>query len=128
MVSGAEVMRGVRFVRNSVHHDWSDAVALDERGRAYPKTFPVVFFEWRWREASELPESKKRREDVAGEKVYRQELEGQPARVTLEALTDVFRFLRQVMEPSSLPRASAPTVAMLTTSELPSDPLSDGEG
>lgn len=35
---GAEIMPGVRFVRNSVHHQWSDALQL--RGGAFP--------EWRY--------------------------------------------------------------------------------
>jgi hypothetical protein len=120
-VPGAEIMRGVRFVRNSVHHDWSDALTLDKGGRAYPKTFPVVYFEWRWRAAGELPEPG--RKDKAGEEVYGQELEGQPARVTLETLTGALRFLREAMEPSSLPRASVPTVDLLITTDEPSDPM-----
>lgn len=99
-VRDAEILRGVRFVRNSVHHDWSDAVELDERGRAYPKTFPVVFFEWRWRAADELPE--RDHKDTGGEAIYREQLEGQPARLTLGKLAEVFWFLRQLLEPSSL--------------------------
>lgn len=35
-VRDAETMQGVRFVRNSVHHQWSDALELDETPRAYP--------------------------------------------------------------------------------------------
>jgi hypothetical protein len=120
-VRGAEVLRGIHFVRNRVHHDLSDALDLDERGRAYPKTFPIVFFEWRWRTASELPQPG--RKDNVGERVYQQTVEGQPARVTLENLGEAFHFLRQVMEPSSLARASAPTVGMLVPSDLPSDPI-----
>jgi len=112
-VRGAEVMRGVRFVRNSVHHDWTDALELDEEhGRTFPMTFPVVFFEWRWRPASELPEAD--RKDANGEEVYRESLEGQPARLTLEAIGQVFWFLRQVLEPSSLRRTpSPPTVTSI---------------
>ncbi len=122
-VRGAEIMRGVRFVRNSVHHDWSDALERDEGGMTFPLTFPAVFFEWRWRATGALPEPRKQRKDDAGEAVYREMLEGRPARVTLEALAEVFHFLRQVLEPSSLRKASAPTVAMLITSDLPSDSL-----
>jgi hypothetical protein len=97
----------VRFVRNSVHHDWSDALELDEQnGRAYPKTFPVTYFEWRWRAANELPE--RDRKDTDGETIFRERLEDQPARLTLEVLGEVFWFLRQVLEPSSLLLARTP--------------------
>jgi hypothetical protein len=104
----AEMMRGVRFVRNSVHHDWSDALDLDESGRTYPKTYPVVFYEWRWRAADELPEPDK--EDKAGAKVYRDLVEGEPARHTLETLGEIFYFLRQVLEPGSLIRIPSPPI------------------
>lgn len=108
-VHGAEILRGVRFVRNSVHHDWSDALELDDQnGSTFPMTFPVVFFEWRWRAADELPE--RDRKDTGGDAIYRERLEGQPARLTLEALGEVFWFLRQVLEPSSLRRQPSPPV------------------
>jgi hypothetical protein len=38
-VTGAEVMRGVRWARNGVHHQWSDALVVEE-GRQYPKRYP----------------------------------------------------------------------------------------
>jgi hypothetical protein len=119
-VQDAEIMRGVRFIRNSVHHDWSDALELAE-GRAYPKSYPVVYFEWRWRAADELPEPDK--PDKHGEKVYRDLVEGKLVRDTLGVTGRVFLFLRQVLEPSSLGTASAPTVDMLITSDGPSDPI-----
>jgi hypothetical protein len=46
---GAHLMRAVRFARNNVHHQWSDALALDKRGLTPPITPPVVWFEWCWR-------------------------------------------------------------------------------
>ncbi len=111
-VRDAEVMRGVRFVRNSVHHQWSDALVLDEGGMSFPMTFPVVFFEWRWRPADGLPAPEKGRRDEGGEEDYRAMLEGEPARTTLETLANAFYFLRQVLEPSSLRRTpTAPVVS-----------------
>jgi hypothetical protein len=109
-VRDAEVMRGIRFVRNSVHHQWSDALVLDERGMSFPMTFPLVFFEWRWRTADDLPEPENGRRDDAGKEVYRGMLEGKPARTTLETLANAFYFLRQVLEPSSLTRTSTPPI------------------
>ncbi|HEV7566095.1 MAG TPA: hypothetical protein VGO31_09085 [Microbacteriaceae bacterium] len=127
-VRAAEVMRGVRFVRNSVHHQWSDALVLDETGLSFPITFPAVFMEWRWRAAGELPEPEPGRpRDDAGREVYQQMLEGQPARVTLETLAQAFYFLRQVMEPSSLRATPTPPIVTVVPSEPPSDPFYESE-
>jgi hypothetical protein len=120
-ISGAEMMWGVRFIRNSVHHDWSDALELHKGGVVPPLTPPVVFFEWCWRAVDELPERDMKADD--GEKVYREMVEGKPARHTLDALGRVFYFLRQVLEPSSLPRATAPTVGMLIASDSLTDSM-----
>jgi hypothetical protein len=65
-VSGAELMGGVRWARNRAHHQWSDALALDEAGRRYPRDYPVVYFEWLWRPANDLPTKKK--PDHAGQR------------------------------------------------------------
>lgn len=100
-VPGAEVMGGVRFARNRVHHQWSDALRLDESGRQYPRSYPLVYFEWVWRPADQLP---KGRPDACGEGVYRRELEGRAARATLAQLGEAFAFLRRVLEPHSLRR------------------------
>ena len=108
-VNGAEVLRGVRWARNAIHHDWADALRLDERGRRYPKTYPNVYFEWVWRPTDELPASE--RSDVDGEAVYHECLEGQPARVTLTQLTEAFGLLSQLLEPHAL--RPAPTAGGL---------------
>jgi hypothetical protein len=122
-VRHAELLRGVRFVRNSIHHDWSDALELDERkGRTYPRTYPVVFFEWRWRAAGELPELD--RPDADGAATYCEHLQGQAARLTLEMLGQVFWLLRQVLEPSSLrrqPGLPVVTVHQQVVAGLPRD-------
>jgi hypothetical protein len=54
-VPGAEVMAGVRFARNRAHHQWSDALRLDDGGFQFPMSFPLNFWEWVWRPANELP-------------------------------------------------------------------------
>lgn len=54
-IRGAKIMRGVQYVRNGIHHQWSDALERDDGARGYPRTHPVVYFEWRWRDAKELP-------------------------------------------------------------------------
>ncbi len=55
-VQGAEAMACVRFGRNRVHHQLSDALVLDEaNGQTLPADWPIVFFSWVWRPVSELP-------------------------------------------------------------------------
>lgn len=98
-VPGAEVMAGVRFARNRAHHQWADALVLDEGHRQYPRSYPVVYFEWVWRPASGLPPG---HPDAAGEELYRGRLEGRAARASLGELSEAFAFLRRVLEPSSL--------------------------
>jgi hypothetical protein len=91
-------MRGVRFVRNSVHHQWSDALQLHQGAVVPPLRPPIVFFEWCWRAAGDLP--KAGRKDKAGEAVYRELLECRPARHTLEAPVDTLS-ARNRAKPSS---------------------------
>jgi hypothetical protein len=110
-VRDAEAMQGVRFVRNSVHHQWSDALELDETGRAYPRRYPVTYFEWRWRAFSELPKPDKKSKFWDSEaESYQAMLAGQPARHALQKLASAFHFLRQVLEPSSLTRTATPPI------------------
>lgn len=98
-VPGAEVMAGVRFARNRAHHQWSDALRFDTSGFQFPMTFPLAFSEWVWRPADELPAG---RPDPDGETIYRKQLEGRAARVTLTDLGGAFAFLRRVLEPTTL--------------------------
>ena len=73
-------LRGVRHVRHSVHHKWTEALELTE-GFAFPVTFPMVFHEWRWRR--EIIRPKNTRDEPA----YAAHLAGQPARHTLYAIS-----------------------------------------
>jgi hypothetical protein len=101
-------MGGVRFARNRVHHQWSDALVLNEGERGYPKTFPVVYFEWRWRSAGDLPKPDK--PDPEGEAVYQQQLQGEQARDTTRQLANVFNVLRKRLEPRGLAPVATPPI------------------
>jgi len=106
-VIGAEILQGVRFARNRVHHQWSDALEFDDAGRRYPKTFPVVYFEWRWRPAAHLPQpANPRYADPDGQRVYEEQLEHEIARETAQQLANVFNHLRKRMEPPVRPGLS----------------------
>ena len=54
-IRGAGVMGGVRFARNRVHHQWAEAVVMDEGGRRYPRRYPLRYHEFPWRPIAELP-------------------------------------------------------------------------
>ena len=101
-VAGAEIMQGVRFARNSVHHQWSDALELDDSGFQLPTTLPIGFFEWVWRKATQLPDLD--RPDPRGEAIYLRDLEAKPARLTLDTLGSAFAFLQGLLEPHTLRR------------------------
>ncbi len=105
-VEGAGVLRGIRFARNAMHHDWAEVLELADVGRAYPKRFPAGYREWVWREIATLPQHG--RKDPEGQAVYIGELAGHPVRHSLVGLHGGFAFLRSVLEPSSLiaPRAT----------------------
>jgi hypothetical protein len=94
-VTGAEVMRGVRWVRNGVQHQWSEALVVVE-GRQYPKRYPVVYHEWVWRRAGELPDLG--RQDASGEATYGEHLQDRPAEVTLGTLGSVFDHVWRLLE------------------------------
>lgn len=94
-VPGAEALTGLRFARNIVHHNWADALRLDTEGRRYPRRYPLRYFEWVWRDMSDLPPTDKTR----GDHTYRKLLAGQPAEHTLQVLGEAFEFVSQLVEP-----------------------------
>jgi hypothetical protein len=95
-VSEGRLMRGLRFARNSTHHDWADALVITT-GRQYPKTYPVVYFEWSWRPASELPAAK----DTRGQAEYSELMAGRTARAALIGLSELFdKLATDVGEPT----------------------------
>lgn len=99
-VHDAEIMGGIRFVPNSVHHDWSDALRIDESGFSFPRTFPTVFFEWVWRAADDAPPpSQKQHPD--SERFDKEQMQGRPVRHSLHALSGVFRTLHVLLEPTT---------------------------
>jgi hypothetical protein len=95
---GAESMSGLRYVRNRVHHQWADALRLDEEGRRYPRRYPIKYFEWVWRDLAELPPAPPEREDRRGRERYVELLEGAPAEVTLHILGEVMDEVWRLLE------------------------------
>lgn len=85
-------LRGMRYARHAVYHLWADALVRTE-GRSYPKQYPFVYFEWRWR--VDLPVPRNRNDEAAYKAAYKEGLAGQPARLALAA---VERFLKEQVE------------------------------
>jgi hypothetical protein len=81
-VPGGEVMPGVRFARNRVHHHWADAIVLEKAA-------------WRWRMLAELGDGV----DDRGSDVYARLLEEQPVESTLLRLGLAFERIGEFLEP-----------------------------
>lgn len=97
----------VRYVRNCVHHDWSEAIAVDRGGRRYPRSFPTTYFEWLWRPPEDFqstaqlnPINKKGEpKPVWGIDDYRALLVGAPVRQALTELVEAYRWIIMRVEP-----------------------------
>jgi hypothetical protein len=102
---GAEVLGGVRYARNRVHHQWSDAMTSTFR--------PTEFVPWMWRPEAELPQGDE--PDPRGEASYVKHLEGRPVQGCLDVANAVFYTLQILLEPH--------TIRAIRTAEEPSFPV-----
>lgn len=91
--SGA-IIKGIRFARNRVHHQWADALRLSDSGAQSPFEFPLVFHEWSWISADEIPPGKYDNEN-RGIDDYRSTLQGRTARLTLSAVDRIYRSMTE---------------------------------
>ena len=88
--SGAPV-RGLRFARNRVHHQWVDAIQVKEipvEASAGPLTISGLTFDWFWKPVTNLPAAD--RKDADGEAAYVSHLAERPVRETLFAVEAFF--------------------------------------
>ena len=98
-IEGAEMLRGVRFARNSMHHDWSEVLEL-AASEHLQEGEPLPNQQWIWREVANLPRRGKDEPDA--EAVYIEQLAGRLVRSTLVGLYFGFDLLRSFLEPSLL--------------------------
>jgi hypothetical protein len=85
-VEGAELMSGIRFARNRVHHDWADALYLRAGGFTFPDSQTALdahIATWRWRALVDLPPG----DNMRGHELYERALEHQPVVLSLVALS-----------------------------------------
>jgi hypothetical protein len=98
----AEAVRGVRFIRNRIHHQWADALRLAKAGNHYPPRE----LEWVWVGASDLPEAEPGHD--RGREGYERLLEGRAAEYTLSILAETYEFVTQLLEPLGPPKRWIP--------------------
>lgn len=82
-VAGGELMRGVRFARNRVHHQWAHAIGVDEADDGLTEEFAHLQIRWLW----PLPPG---RPDNEGEATYEKRLKGTYVFETLGSLQESF--------------------------------------
>jgi hypothetical protein len=93
-------LQGARYVRNRVQHQW--AVALRGRDVTQPRTMraaghsqviePAVVYDWFWKPLAELPEPPPEMGlDELGRDSYEKYLDGQPARLALDAIENTLK-------------------------------------
>jgi hypothetical protein len=85
-----DLLHAFKWIRNRVHHQWADAVYLDESAAEFPMRFPLSFFEWRWRASEQVPDADRRHPDHHGREDYDELMAGEPVRRTLRALIAAF--------------------------------------
>jgi hypothetical protein len=96
-----DLLNGVRYARNLVHHHWADALFKDDGGARFPMRFPVVFFTWAWRAADDLPAHPdgKKPHVIRNRDAYERRLAGIRAEDTLLELGAAFDNVRQFVDP-----------------------------
>jgi hypothetical protein len=97
-----EAVRGIRFIRNRIHHQWADALRLAKAGNHYPPRE----LEWVWVAAGDLPEADPGHD--RGREGYERLLEGRAAEYTLSILVETYEFVTQLLEPLGPPRPWIP--------------------
>jgi hypothetical protein len=97
-VTDAEAVRGIRFIRNRVHHQWADALRIAKGQSRYP----ARGFDWVWASADELPPPKGRFDEL-GHAGYQRLLKGRPADFTLATLAETYEFMDRLLEPFGPP-------------------------
>jgi hypothetical protein len=123
-VQHGDVIIGLDWVRNVVHHQWADALRLDPVGHGlYPSKnlfpsddlYPTYDHAWVWRPIDDLPERKarRRRQDQSsdpdpGKTAYRKHLQGQPAVETLRDGLESCAWVARLLEPRRARRSRYP--------------------
>lgn len=116
-VKHGDVIAGLDWVRNVVHHQWADALHLDPSGHGlytsqglFPSNdlFPKHDHGWVWRPIDDLPKRKSRKrrrksdsldDPEAGRTAYCSRLVGRPAADTLRDGLESCEWVARLLEP-----------------------------
>lgn len=95
-----DLLDGVRYARNLVHHHWADALQHVDVA-LLPAPLPAPFFTWVWRDASELPQPPNAHKSRVVEQrdSYERRLAGSRAEETLNALAEEFSRVGTFLDP-----------------------------
>lgn len=84
-----EIVEGVRYARNRVHHQWADILHVTN-GASFPIELPAAFYEWSWNKLIDLPLEDNRHLDNKGKQSYISLLENRSVRFAFSALDLLF--------------------------------------
>ena len=116
-LSGADelenLMSGLRYARNRVHHQWADALVSRavRGGLTFPVSFPASFgtvVRWVWRDLNELPTAPDVPRDAPGREAYGTALAGHKVSEAMDAMSQAFAFIGSLLDPPTPARASRP--------------------
>lgn len=84
-----DLLAGLRHARNRLGHRFARAIDVSHKGRAYPRVYPMVYFELFWVDAVQLDQfggrSARTPRQLDGEAAYTRAVAGQLVRVTVPA-------------------------------------------
>jgi hypothetical protein len=86
-----EIMSGLRYARNRAIHQFQELLYLDvASGAEPPMRLPLSPWEYRWKEAKDLPAPDKKHDDPEQREAYEGALAARSARVTLGKAREFF--------------------------------------
>jgi hypothetical protein len=98
-IPAAEFIKGLRWVRNRVHHHWLAALEINWAEAWYPPRE----LEFQWKPLDELPPAKGKSSDERGAQQYRVLLAGHSADAGLSIIDEVFEEVVQYLETPGSP-------------------------
>jgi hypothetical protein len=97
-LSGEETLKGLRFVRNRVHHQWAEAFEIGTL-REPTAERPVRWTTWVWKRVDDLPPAPDQHQNAKIRPFYDELLAGKPVEPTLVRLEETFELVARLLEP-----------------------------
>lgn len=106
-----DTMRGLRYVRNRVHHHLADALE-PTTGMSLPARLPARFRTFLWRDADELPTASEGKREAELKGAYTRVLAGSPVDSALGMMAEAFVFIGSLLDPPR-PRPRPPVITVV---------------